>query len=199
MGRIGPWAGYGGDEEMPLGGYAVLLAAWGAAFGSAGARLARRRALPQLGAAELALLGFATHKLTRIVTKDWVTAPLRAPFTAYRGSAGSGEVHESSRGSGLRRALGDLLTCNYCTGPWVAGVLLVAWGEAPRAARAFASLFAAVAASDFLHEGYDALRARRRAHAAFSDAESAAADASRRLASDRDGGVSREAAASPAH
>ena len=157
----GPWAGYGGDQEMPLGGYAALLGAWSVIFGSLGFRLARRRRLPQPRAGDIALLGIATHKLTRIVTKDWVTAPLRAAFTAYGGSAGGGEVEEKSRGTGLRRAIGDLLTCNYCTGPWIAGALLAAWAEAPRAVRSVGSLFAVVAASDFLHEAYENLRSRR--------------------------------------
>lgn len=147
---------------MPLGGYAALLAAWATLFGGVGARLARRRRLPAPGPGELALIGIATHKLTRIITKDWVTAPLRAPFTTYQASSGSGEVEEKSRGAGLRRATGDLLTCNYCTGPWVAGALLAAWGAAPRAARTFATLFAAVAASDFLHEAYENLRSSRK-------------------------------------
>jgi hypothetical protein len=161
---------------MSLGGYATLLGAWAAIFGSAGAALVRRRAIPRLGGSDIVLLGLATHKLTRIVTKDWVTAPLRAPFTAYLGSAGSGEVHEKSRGSGVRRALGDLLTCNYCTGPWVAGALLVGWGFATRVTRAFASLFAVVAVSDFLHEIYEAFRARRSADTAAEAFGSAAAD-----------------------
>lgn len=177
MDRFGPWRGYGGEEEMPLGGYAVLLAAWFSLYGAAGARLARRRALPRLGLFDLALAGAATHKLTRIATKDWVTAPLRAPFTTYHGSAGRGEVHERSRGSGLRRAIGDLLTCNYCSGPWVAGALLAGWGTAPRATRAFASLFAVVAASDFLHEAYAGVLARRRADSAVQEARHALAEA----------------------
>jgi hypothetical protein len=197
MKRLRAWEQYGGEDEMPLGGYAVLLVAWAAGFGAAGVRLARRRAIPHVRGADLALLGIATHKITRIVTKDWVTAPLRAPFTTYRESAGSGEVREKSRGTGLRRAVGDLLTCEYCTGPWVAGALVAAWGNAPRVARAFASLFAAVAISDFLHEGYETLRARRRADAAISDFHAAAADASRRVTQRADGGATGEAAAPP--
>ncbi|HYX92160.1 MAG TPA: DUF1360 domain-containing protein [Myxococcaceae bacterium] len=179
MRRLGPWRQYGGEGKMSLGGYATLLGAWAAIFGSAAAALVRRRAIPRLGGGEMVLLGLATHKLTRIVTKDWVTAPLRAPFTTYRGSAGSGEVREKSRGSGVRRALGDLLTCNYCTGPWVAGALLVGWGIATRVTRAFASLFAIVAVSDFLHEIYEDFRARRGADSAAEAFGSAAAEEAR--------------------
>jgi Protein of unknown function (DUF1360) len=32
----------------------------------------------------------------------------------------TGEVPESSRGSGLQKAVGDLVTCPWCVGPWVA-------------------------------------------------------------------------------
>ena len=162
MTRRNPWNGYGGGDQMPLAGYATLLGAWVGLFGSVGYGLARRRMLPRLRGRDIALLGIATHKITRIATKDWVTAPLRASFTRYDGSLGSGEVKEKSRGRGLRRAMGDLLTCNYCTGPWVAGALLAAWARAPDATRTVAVLFTAVATSDFLHETYDNLRSSRK-------------------------------------
>ncbi len=147
---------------MPLAGYATLLGAWVGLFGTLGYRLARRRELPRIRGRDLALLGVATHKITRIATRDWVTAPLRASFTRSGGSLGSGEVSEKSRGRGLRRAVGDLLTCNYCTGPWVAGALLAAWAKAPDATRTIATLFTAVATSDFLHELYENLRSSRK-------------------------------------
>lgn len=79
--------------------------------------------------------GVATHWLSRIITKDWVTIPVRAPFTRYRKSLPGGEVLEESRGKGLRRAVDDLPTCQFCIGPWVAGALaagLVAATLSPR-------------------------------------------------------------------
>lgn len=161
---------------MPLAGYGVLLGAWTALFGGVAGALARRRALPRLGPGDVVLLGVSTHKLTRIVTKDWVTIPLRAPFTTYVASRGSGEVDERARGSGLRRAVGDLLTCNYCTGPWVAGALLAGMARAPRLTRSVASLFAAVAVSDFLHEAFENLRDRRASEKAAGEAARAAAE-----------------------
>ncbi len=158
---------------MPLAGYATLLGAWVGLFGTFGYRLARRRELPRLRGRDLALLGVATHKITRIATRDWVTAPLRASFTTYGGSLGSGEVREKSRGRGLRRAVGDLLTCNYCTGPWVAGALLAGWAKAPNATRTVAALFTAVATSDFLHEIYENLRSSRKLAEARSSRDAA--------------------------
>jgi hypothetical protein len=109
-----------------------------------------------VSAADIALLGVATHKLTRIVTKDWVTAPVRAPFVRYEGSAGGGEVKEKARGRGLGKAIGDLLTCPWCTGPWVAGALMAGLVSRPRPTRVVAAAFSAVAVSDFLHQVYEA-------------------------------------------
>lgn len=39
-----------------------------------------------------------------LITKDWVTAPLRAAFTEYQGSSGAGEVTEKPRGKGTVRS-----------------------------------------------------------------------------------------------
>lgn len=104
--------GYGGGEEMPLMGYAVLAALFNAALIGffQGLRRSGKELPERIAPGDLLLLGVATHKLSRLITKDWVTSPLRAPFTSYSGSAGAGEVAESSRGSGLRRATGDLFT-----------------------------------------------------------------------------------------
>lgn len=156
MSKASLFAGYRGGEEMPLGGYAVLLGVYSlglAGLAALGARRERRLPdRPQAG--DLLLLGVATHKLTRLITRDWVTAPLRAPFTEYQGSRGAGEVRERSRGTGIRRALGDLLTCPYCTGPWVAGALTCGLVIKPKVTRSLAGLFAVVALSDFLHQAY---------------------------------------------
>jgi len=153
-----PWTGYSNKpREMPLDGYAALLGTYVAVFG--GLLLASRRRVPErVGAADVALLGVATHKIGRIITKDWVTSPVRAPFTQYSGSTGGGEVSEHARGDGLRRAVGDLLTCPWCIAPWVAGGLYSVFVVDRRAARLFASVFASVALSDVLQHAYSAVR-----------------------------------------
>lgn len=92
-------------DDVPLPGYALLLASFTVLFGGL---LVRARHLPRkLGAGDILLLGIATHKLTRLITRDAVTAVVRSPFTRYEGSSGGGEVNESPRGDGLRRAVGS--------------------------------------------------------------------------------------------
>jgi Protein of unknown function (DUF1360) len=156
---------YKGGEEMPLAGYASLLGVFSAALvgvlraarhtdGSAHTEASQAR----LG--DLLLLGVATHKLSRLLSKDRVTSPLRAPFTEYEGAADASEVQEKSRGTGLQRAIGDLMTCPYCMGPWVATALISGFRKRPRMTRLVSGIFAVVAVSDFLHHTLSAVQKR---------------------------------------
>jgi hypothetical protein len=152
-----PWSGYSSKpEEMPLAGYATLLVAYSGLFGMLLRAASARRDVTLPHAGDVAIFGIATHKIGRIVTKDWVTSPLRAPFVEYVESAGGGEVKERSRGTGLQRAVGDLLTCPWCIAPWVAGSLYSLFLISPRAARLVAAGFTSVAISDFLQHAYPA-------------------------------------------
>src|SRR5829696_3198303 len=83
-------AGYAPHEHRPLGAYAGLTAAFAAAFaGSLAGLRASGRELPERpSAADIALAGVATHKLTRLLAKDRVTSFLRAPFARYQEPAG---------------------------------------------------------------------------------------------------------------
>ena len=153
----GVFAGYSPKEPMPLGGYAALLGIWATGIGAFLAAFHKR--LPtRMRWTDFVLLSIATHKLSRIVTKDFVTSPLRAPFVEYQKSAGGGEVEEKARGTGLRRAVGDLVTCNWCIAPWIAGAIAAGMVLRPRATRFLASIFGAVAISDALQYAYNAER-----------------------------------------
>lgn len=149
----------GAAEELPIGGYATMMTVFIGAFTALAAGANRAGILPKrIPARDLALLGVAVHKLSRTLTRDRVAIPLRLPFTQYRGSAGAGEVREEPRGHGLRRAIGSLVTCQYCTGPWVALGLTAGLVFAPRVTRLASSLLAIDTVSDFLHQAYAAAR-----------------------------------------
>lgn len=81
--------GYGA-KEMPLPQYATLVGIFAASLGAffAGATI-RRTLLPErLGFGDVVLIGVATHKLSRLISKDRVTSPFRAPFARFEKSAG---------------------------------------------------------------------------------------------------------------
>lgn len=145
-------------EQRPLAAYAALTGAFGAAV--AGATLANRRSgreLPErIPLGDLLLIGVATHKLSRLVTRDKVTSFLRAPFTRFQEPAGHGEVEEQPRGDGLRLAVGELVVCPYCVAQWIAAGLVAGYVAAPRQTRIVSAVYAAETISDFLQAGYRA-------------------------------------------
>ena len=154
-------AAYAGDaaKDLPIEGYAAMIAAFTASLVViAGAARASGRLPRRLPTRDILLLGVATHELSRTITRARVTIPLRVPFTRYEGSDGAGQVREEPRGSGLQRAIGSLLTCQFCTGPWVALGLGAALLYFPRGTRFLSGVFAMTAVSDFLHQGYAAMR-----------------------------------------
>jgi hypothetical protein len=151
---------YSAGHERPLRSYVIFLTTYATAV-TAGAVLARRRGvrLPErIGAGDLALLAVGTHKVSRLLTKDSITAVVRAPFTEFVEPIGAGEVQEKPRGHGLRHALGELFGCPFCLGQWVGTAFVGGFLVAPRATRTVASLFTVVAVSDSLQFAYAALQ-----------------------------------------
>ena len=144
------------DQHRPLAGYAILsgaflslCAAFGAWLRSSGHELPER-----IEPGDLAVLTVATHKASRLITKDRVTSAVRAPFTRFEGDEGQGEVSEAARGRGLQRAIGELLVCPYCVGLWIGSAFLAALVVAPRPTRWVAYAFTILTGSDVLQIAY---------------------------------------------
>jgi hypothetical protein len=146
------------SEKPPLFSYAVLMGIFNALFvGALMAAVRRGRELPpRVELADLLTIGVASHKLSRLISKDKVTSPLRAPFTELEKDGGPGEVEERSRGRGARKAIGELLICPYCLGLWVVSAFAIGLLFAPRLTRFLAAIFSALTISDFLQVAYKA-------------------------------------------
>jgi hypothetical protein len=144
------------EAERPLGSYTALTTVFALLCGGFAAWMRRsgRRLPERVGAADLALVTVATHKLSRLITKDRVTSALRHPFTRYQEDAGAGEVEEEARGSGMRRAIGELLICPYCIGMWIVAAFTAGLAVAPRPTRWIASALSALFGSDVLQVAY---------------------------------------------
>ena len=149
-----------GALYRPLGTYAALTGTFIAGFGTVLAVAeARKRLDREVGLTDIALIGIASHKLSRLVSKDEVAAFVRAPFVEVRVEE-EGRIEEQPTGRGPRRAVGRLLTCPSCVGQWAAAGFVAGHVWAPRTTRAVAAVFAADAVSDFLHVAYRGLKDR---------------------------------------
>lgn len=158
-----PLAGYAPhDAERPLGSYSLLTTVFSASF--VGALLAAHRAgykLPQdYSTKDIILTGLATHKLSRLLARDKVTAFARAPFTRFQDTAGHAEVDEEPRGTGLQRAIGELAVCPYCLAQWIAGGFTVGHLVAPRVTRLLTAMWSAHAIADAAQLAYSAAEQR---------------------------------------
>jgi len=152
-GRLRSEAGeYRQGENRPLAGYTLAMTALAGVVGLAGAVAAvRGTSSRRISPYDLLLMTAGTHKLARLITKDAVTSPLRAPFTRYREPGGPGEVMEEVRETGqLRHAIGELVTCPFCLSVWVATGLSIGFLFAPKLTRVAASTLTAVAGADYL-------------------------------------------------
>lgn len=157
------YAGYAPPEERPpFAAYATFAAVFHGAMAAAVAAAKRSgRDLPErVDARDVVLIGTASYQLSRLVSKKKITAFVRAPFTELEGKGGPAEVEEKARGSGLRRAVGELLTCPYCLGLWASGGFHAGLLFAPRTTRFTASVLSAMAISDFLQIAYRAAEDR---------------------------------------
>lgn len=153
---------YSNGEARPLRAYSAVLGTYATAVALLTAiGRARGVRLPErFSVQDTVLLCAATHKASRLLTKEAVTSPLRAPFTRFEEATGDAEVNESVRGNGLRHTVGELVTCPFCLGVWIAGALSAGLVFAPRMTRLVASTLTAIAASDLAQLLYDGAKKR---------------------------------------
>ena len=149
---------YAPHEHRPLDGYVVTMSAFGALAASfaVAAKVTGRPVPERVSAQDVVLISIATHKLSRLLAKDSVTSPLRAPFTRYAEPVGAAEVNEEVRdqGSSIRHSIGELITCPFCLAVWVATGLTGGLVLAPRLTRLATTAMTATAVSDFLQMAY---------------------------------------------
>jgi hypothetical protein len=140
--------------RRPYGAYAGITGAFvgGLAVAGALAHLLDRDPREH-DALDLIVLGAATFKTARTITRDDVASFIREPFV--EGEAGHGDEHPVETGD-LRQAIGELVTCSRCVGTWVAGGLATTQILAPRFGRILTWTLAAAGLNDWLQAGFAA-------------------------------------------
>jgi hypothetical protein len=103
---------------------------------------------------DLVVLGAATFKLARTITRDDVASFIREPFVEEEPGDGTGHAVETGD---LRQAIGELVTCSRCVGTWAAAGLSTTQILAPRFGRVLTWTLAAAGVNDWLQAGFSAL------------------------------------------
>lgn len=118
---------------------------------------ARRRGRRRVRPLDLLMLGLSTYRLGRLTAYDKVAEPWRAPFTATRpDSSGAGKT-VVPRGTGVRRALGELVACPICAGTWIAAGLVYGLELLPRPTRVLMTIMSAAGLAELLNAVTEAL------------------------------------------
>jgi uncharacterized protein DUF1360 len=138
--------------------YAALSAGWGALLGAV-LVAARDKGDEPVRAAEVMPLGLATFALSKLVAKEKVDAWVREPFVEERPEG------RRPKGTGLRYAVGELLTCTRCVGVWSALGLTALRVTRPREARVVNTVLGASAINDVAQAGFTWLCSRADARA----------------------------------
>jgi uncharacterized protein DUF1360 len=141
--------------RRPYGAYAGIMVTFVGGLAAAGglARLLDRDARDH-DTLDLIVLGVATFKAARTISRDEVTSFLRDPFV--EGEAGDGDEQPIESGD-IRQAIGELVTCSRCIGTWVAAGLAATQILAPRFGRVLTWALAGAGVNDWLQAGFAAL------------------------------------------
>ena len=140
--------------KPPHAAYAVILGTFAGGLAGAGALAKKLDREPQCQTAlDFAILAAASFKAARTLSRDKVASVVRDPFV--EGDAWDGD--ERPAGEGMKRALGELVTCTRCVGTWTAAGLAATQIVAPRFGRLLTWSLGAAAANDFLQAAFVAL------------------------------------------
>ncbi len=103
---------------------------------------------------ELVPLAAATFALSKLIAKEKVETWVRQPFIE------EGPEGKQPKGTGMRYAVGELMSCTRCLGAWSALGLVGLRMAAPDTGRTVTSVLAASAGNDFLQSAFTFIAAR---------------------------------------
>src|SRR4051794_28488722 len=110
-----------------------------------------RHARDPITGRELIPISAATFALSKVIAREKIGSWMREPFVELD----HGE--RRPRGRGLRRVVGELVTCTRCVGAWSALGIVGLRLAAPDSGRIVTNVLAASAANDWLQSGFKLL------------------------------------------
>lgn len=110
-----------------------------------------------LSSLDFTMLGLATFRMGRLTAYDEVTEPIREPFAeTVEDPSGAGMTTEP-QGTGVRRVLGELVTCPICVGTWAAAAMVYGLRVAPAPTLLFMAIMSAAGATEVLNSAVEAM------------------------------------------
>ncbi len=106
---------------------------------------------------DLALLGLATYRAGRVVAYDRVAEPFRAPVTETVPDEFDAGENVVAEGTGVQKAIGELVSCPTCVGTWVAAGLVYGLHLAPGPTRLFAAILGVSGLAEIVSDASEAL------------------------------------------
>jgi hypothetical protein len=97
---------------------------------------------------ELIPIAAATFALSKVIAREKIGTWMRDPFVEIE------DGQRRPRGTRLRRAVGELVTCTRCVGAWSAIAIVGLRAADPAAGRTVTNVLAASAANDWLQAGF---------------------------------------------
>ena len=101
---------------------------------------------------ELIPLSAATFALAKVIAREKIGTWVREPFVEEEPFDG-----QRPAGRGIRRAVGELVTCTRCVGAWSALGIVGLRLASPSSGRVVTNVLAVSAANDWLQAGFRAL------------------------------------------
>ena len=147
----------GGEDQKERLTYVTLV---GLFFSLLGALVARERNQEQpfdLRPRDLVLVALATFRAGRVAAFARVTEPFRAPVTETVPDEFDAGENVVAEGTGVRKAIGELVSCPLCVGTWVASVLVYGLRVAPGPTRLVASILGVSGLAELLNASTEAL------------------------------------------
>jgi hypothetical protein len=128
--------------------YAALNLAYGALLAAVVVGTRERAREDPIQTRELIPIAAATFALAKVVAREKIGTWVRDPFVEVSGG------ERRPRGTGLRRAVGELVTCTRCVGAWSALTVVGVRMVDPPAGRTVTNVLAASAANDWLQSSF---------------------------------------------
>jgi hypothetical protein len=132
--------------------YAAINAVWLSLAAALVVSARGRASKDPITTKELIPLGAATFAISKAVARERIGSWVREPFVDE-----DPDEAQHPKGSRLRRAVGELVTCTRCVGTWSALGVVGLRVLHPEAGRTVSAVLASSAANDWLQAGFKLL------------------------------------------